>query len=348
MADMILNDDEMNDFFNFADIVDEPQEVKSSAKTSKVSNSDKYDDVDFLSSELFSEEEGDEEEAEDEELEDEEDGDEDSEYEDDEEITDEEIDEVEQFTKTFTEKWDVIDDDHVFDFGDVQLTKADLADAAMAREEHKQLRDSLMNYANEFQSMNKMSDDAFQAARTETEGYLHTIKEKLRRGEYKGEAKVKAYDDIERLEARQAKLNEAVAKTREINEAREAKMAELRLNLVDKEMSNRYGKNWGTQIAPTVVNYAKERGISQDLLVKHASPELLEVLIKAAKFDSLEGNNKEKVKKVMKQKNSGKVARSVSSTTRQEKPSRKMSQKRAYDYAMASGNPSAAFDLLVD
>ena len=328
MADMMMSDEDFANFFN--------NEFNSTSQPELSTDADEAEEYDeFDMGEIL----GDDEEEFDEEDE--------AHEAEDEDVSDEELDEVEQFTQTFTQKWDLIDDDHVFDFGDVKLTKADLADAATAREEHKRMRDAMLDYSSKFEEMNKMTDLAFSTARTETEGYLQTIRAKLKRGEFEGAAKVKAYDDIERLEARKAKLDEAATKAAEVHQVREAKMTELRMGLVDQEMNKRYGAAWGKQLAPQVVQYAVSQGIDQSTLVKNVSPALLEVLMKAAKFDNLQGKNKAVSEQVMK-RGKGRVARSATTTQRQEKTNKRTSRSRAYQRAMENGDSSAAFALLED
>ncbi|MGL5582851.1 MAG: hypothetical protein ACRDCE_18060 [Cetobacterium sp.] len=324
MADLMMTDADMEAFWT--------NELSEDTTTTKAAPADVEEEMEY---DFLSDDSDEFEEVEDN-TENEEEG---------EEASNEELDEVEQFTKTFTDKWDIIDDDHVFDFGDVQLTKADLADAAIAREEHKKLRDSLLNYSNEFEEMNKQTDLSFQAARIEAQGYLENIRAKLKRGEFQGVAKAKAYEDIERLEARMEVIHKEAAKAQEIHQAREAKMSELRIHLVDKEMNKKYGAEWGKTIAPRVVQYATANGIPQELLVKHVSGPLLEMFIKASQYDNLKAEGKSKVNKAMKK---GTTARSTSKGKLTAPQTKRMSKTRAYEKAKASGDMAALFDLIED
>lgn len=207
-------------------------------------------------------------------------------------------------------KFSDIPDDIELMIGDVKATKADLVNHIKEIDDFKVRKGQLDQYFQSFESIDKQLNDQFIRAYSETEMKINSFKNKLRNPDLLDSERGMIYRDLEKLENNRAMLNKNVEEYHHQRNFRDEQAEQVRLNETNMEMSKRYGKDWATKMAPAITNYVVESGLASPEIRKALSPALLEMMIKAQKYDNLAKGSKEKVKA----KVNG-TARSTSSNT---------------------------------
>lgn len=245
-------------------------------------------------------------------------------------------------------KFSDIPDDVELMIGDVKATKADLVNHIKEIDDFKVRKGQLDGYFGTFEQIDTQMNSQFIKNYTETEMKLNSFKQKLNNPQLMDSERGMIYRDIEKLENNKRLINNEVEQYQRARTLRDEQAEQVRLNETNTEMSKRYGRDWATKMAPAITNYVVESGLASPEIRKALSPALLEMVIKAQKYDNLAKGSKEKVK--AKAAGSVKTARSTSSNSSKKnqgvKDTKRSSDLRKYNRGQLTG--ADAWHLIKD
>lgn len=239
-----------------------------------------------------------------------------------------------------------IPDDIELMVGDIKATKADLVNHIRDIDDFKVRKGQLDGYFGTFEQIDTQMNSQFIKNYTETEMKLNSFKQKLNNPQLMDSERGMIYRDIEKLENNKRLINNEVEQYQRARTMRDEQAEQVRLNETNTEMSNRYGRDWATKMAPAITQYVVDSGLASPEIRKALSPALLEMVIKAQKYDNLAKGSKEKVKEASK----GKTARSTSSNASKKnqgvKDTKRSSDLRKYNRGQLTG--ADAWHLIKD
>lgn len=326
--DMILNMDNFD--FSMLDEGFGEAEPKASAK-------DEPEEFDFSDVD-FDEEDYDSEEAEDEE-----------EYEDDED--DEDDTEEEQEADPSAGDLDLLNDDEEVKLGETVLTKAELKDVLGRKEAITKQSDSIRSFIAKTEVERKEVEALMFSSMSETTQRIRAIDEALRDPNYDVARKGELVVAKQKLEAKEVFLKQNNEKYKKLFEEREASAVMENLKNLEAEMVIRH-PDWSTN-NQKVAEYAKSTGIDPIAFLKIATPDMMDVIIKAMKYDKSLEKTKREVKETKKATKPAKVPRSKGSSA--SRPARKPNNAREANMLRRFKNGKAnhtdfsdIFEFLVD
>lgn len=304
--------------FSFADIVDDDSEVEvvvdHDFDTFEDTDDDVFDDGDDLSW-LYDEEE---------EVEAEEDA---------------------SDLTTVSGDLNVLNDDFEFTIGEEKLTKADLIAKVQASGEAQKKKEELEGYFNNFKQIDEQMNHAFIASATENDIKLTNVQNKLRDPNITDADRGRLYGELQKLEGNKRVLDERVQTFFAAKEMREQQAELVKLTQTNAAMTEKYGQQWVDTMAPAITQYINESGIASPEMRKAVSPAMLEVLLKAMKYDKMEKGGKEKVKAAVTKK----PAPARSTVSKAQGRGNTMSKREMeYRRAMKSGDMTALFQFIKD
>lgn len=207
-----------------------------------------------------------------------------------------------------------LDDDTEFDFGDgLTMTKKDVAEYVKDRSEFSTRKQVLDTYFNTFEEIDNQMNSQFTRLTTENEAKMRIYRKRLETQNLTPHERGLIYDDIAKLEGNQklleAEVNVFLETQRKRNEAADI----ARLDGLNIEMTRRYGKDWVDKMAPSITDYVVANKLGSPEMKRAISPELIEVIIKAQKYDNLKKESATRVKSKVEFTEEGKKARSTAS-----------------------------------
>lgn len=241
----------------------------------------------------------------------------------------------------------LLDDDFELNLGEEKLTKGELLSRLSTVKEAKEKVEQLDTYFQNFKNIDEQMNQAFVASATENDLKLNHVKSKLRDPNITDAQRGQLYGEMSKLESNKKVLDERVQTYFAAKELREQQAELVRLSQTNNVMSAKYGAKWVDNMAPAVTNYINESGIASPEMRKAISPAMIEVLIKAMKYDKMEKSGKEQVKKAVTRKAAPTAPRSTTSTAPAGKS--KMSRSDAiYRKALRDGDMSTLFGFIKD
>lgn len=241
----------------------------------------------------------------------------------------------------------ILDDDFELNLGEEKLTKGELLSRLGTVKEAKEKVEQLDTYFQSFKHIDDQMNQAFVASATENDLKLTHIKNKLRDPNISDTQRGQLYGEMSKLEGNKKVLDERVQTYFAAKELREQQAELVRLTQTNNIMSSKYGAKWVDNMAPAVTNYINESGIASPEMRKAISPAMIEVLIKAMKYDKMDQSGKEQVKKAATRKAAPSAPRSTSSNGTAGKGG--MTRRDAlYRKALREGDNAALFSFLVD
>lgn len=257
---------------------------------------------------------------------------------------DEEEEEVpEEETVTIDGDLDSLDDDFEFRMGDSTLTKAELVQHVQKAQEVSKKAEELDSYFKNFKQIDDQMNHAFVASATENDIKLTHIRNKMKDPNISDAERGRLFTEISKLEQNKRVLDDRVQQFFQARELREQQEEVVRISRTNAVMSEKYGSDWAANMAPSLTQYIVDSGIASPEMRKAVSPAMLEVLLKAMKYDNLEKKSKDKVTSSVKKKS----ARSTSGAA-QGRPNKVNKAVHNFSRAMKQGDAVEAFKYLVD
>lgn len=239
-----------------------------------------------------------------------------------------------------------LDDEFEFTIGEEKLTKVELMERLNTVHVAKEKSEKLDTYFQNFKQIDEQMNHAFVASATENDLKLNHIRSKLRDPSITDSQRGQLYNEMSKLEGNKKVLDERVQGFFAAKEMREQQAEMVRLSQTNNVMSEKYGAKWVDNMAPAVTSYINESGIASPEMRKAISPAMIEVLIKAMKYDKMEKNGKEKVKAAVTRKPATSAPRSTASSSASGK---KMTRSdAAYRKAVREGDNAALFNFIKD
>lgn len=191
---------------------------------------------------------------------------------------------------------DILEDDFEFTIGEEKLSKADLIAKVQASGEAVRKKEELDGYFKNFKNIDDQMNHQFVASATENDIKLNNVRNKLRDPNIGDSDRGRLYGELTKLEGNKKVLDERVQTFFAAREMREQQAELVKLTQTNAVMSEKYGNQWTDTMAPAITKYINESGIASPEMRKAVSPALLEVLVKAMKFDNLDKGGRAKVK----------------------------------------------------
>lgn len=191
---------------------------------------------------------------------------------------------------------DILDDTFEFTIGEEKFSKADLVAKVQASGEATRKTQELDGYFQNFKQIDDQMNQQFVASATENDIKLNNVRNKLRDPNIGDSDRGRLYGELTKLEGNKKVLDERVQTFFAAREMREQQAELVKLTQTNAVMSEKYGNQWADSMAPAITQYINESGIASPEMRKAVSPALLEVLVKAMKFDKMEKGGVAKVK----------------------------------------------------
>lgn len=240
---------------------------------------------------------------------------------------------------------DILDDAFEFTIGEEKFTKTDLIAKVQASSEAVKKSQELDGYFQNFKQIDDQMNHQFIASATENDIKLTNVKNKLRDPNITDSDRGRLYGELTKLEGNKKVLDDRVQGFFAAKEMREQQAELVKLTQVNNVMSEKYGNQWVDTMAPAITNYINESGIASPEMRKAISPAMLEVLLKAMKFDKLDKGGTAKVKAAAAKKPT--AARST--TSRSQGNQNKMSKSEMeYRRALKTGDQATLFKYIKD
>lgn len=240
---------------------------------------------------------------------------------------------------------DVLDDNFEFTIGEETFTKTDLIAKVQASSTAMKKTQELDTYFNNFKQIDDQMNHQFVASATENDIKLTNVKNKLRDPSITDSDRGRLYGEMTKLEGNKRVLEQRVEQYFSQRDLREKQAELVKLTQVNSVMSEKYGNQWVDNMAPSITNYINESGIASPEMRKAISPAMLEVLLKAMKYDKLEKGGKAKVNAAVTRKPGG--ARSTASKS-QGRANQMSKSELEYRRALKEGDHSTLFKYLKD
>lgn len=208
----------------------------------------------------------------------------------------------------------LLDDDFELSIGEEKITKAELMGRLNTVNEFKEKNEQFSTYFQNFQNIDRQMDAVFVASATENDIKLTNIKNKLSQPGITDTQRGQLYGEMNKLENNKRVLDERVQSFFAARELRDQQAELVRLTQTNNEMTGKYGAKWVDNMAPAVTQYINNSGIASAEMRKALSPALIEVLIKAMKFDKQAKGVEERINSTVKRKAPA-VTKSVGSTS---------------------------------
>lgn len=239
---------------------------------------------------------------------------------------------------------DELNDDYVFKVNGEDIRKADLIEKLNAANEYKARQVKLDKYYENFENIDRQMNAQFVSLYTETDKNLQRKRAKLEDPNITDSEYGQLHREIQALEQNKEKLNEQVRAFEVTKVERERQRELANIENINNEMTKKYGETWVDTMAPAITQYINENGIASPEFRKALSPAIIELVIKASKFDQMSKRSKAKVDEAVKVK----AKQPVRSTTSGKPASKAMTSSRAKKEQLMSKDPSAAYNFIED
>lgn len=218
-------------------------------------------------------------------------------------------------------------------------TKQALTDLIRSKDEFSQQAAYMEHQFTKFEQGNDYIKEILGQNLTETNKTLHAIRQAMEDPHTDTVRKGQLFNELKRYEAKQHQIESDWQRAEEARKVQERYADEQRVFQTDLAMKQKYGRQFNYQ---PLVEYAVSSGIDVDTLTKAFSPALVEVLIKASKFDGNEQSKNIKLRETV-----AKAARSTSVSNRKaEKTVNTSSKRKDQVLREASAGNSKAVDAM--
>lgn len=240
---------------------------------------------------------------------------------------------------SFAESFDDIPDDIEFKVNGVAMSKADIAAAITKREEVDNSYTELEKYVANLNANEAFVQDKLNLSMSETETKLRHYNNLLSRPDKMSAHELReVYMHKSELEKRYATLEQDIVAVRNAHNARRDEVNVQRVKSTNVAMRGTEG--WkGLETIRELASFAKDNGISPDVVMEGMSPGMMKMLLDAKKYQETISGSKKRVKDVVRGSN---APRSVSSKSKAKSPSAGLNQKARAAKLYAQGKLSNA------
>lgn len=237
---------------------------------------------------------------------------------------------------------DELNDDYVFKVNGEDIRKADLIEKLNAANEYKARQVKLDKYYENFENIDRQMNAAFVSLYTETDKNIQRKRAKMEDPSITDSEYGQLHRELKALEQNKEKLNEKVQEFELQKVERERQRELANIENINNEMTKKYGEAWVDTIAPAITQYVVDNGVASPEFRKALSPALVELIIKANKFDQMSKRSKATVEEKMK-----KTTTPTSTATKKTAGKVSGGKRKAVEQLM-SKDPSAAYNFIED